>query len=368
MFGVDNLEKQIWGAKIDEWITAYSFIRSQAIEKLKKGKNKNNSLSKLCISKPQKWWINQLCKYSLKLEKKLSNKTAENIISKLIFDLSSKDLIDNPLVKFGDNLVLIPSVVFQLIPEIALLSNFIQHRVQVNFKGSVFEERIKQKLKQAGIEAQQISAHLTEDKSKNNVETDLVFIMFRTLFIIECKSIIPPYTIRDHVKTNHKIIHEIQKFKKNAEFFSTHLDLVLHKLHLRKDKKIDNIVKIFLTSSTLGFTGKVDDIYLVDEAAFSAFLLRNPPLIRDTDMNIHDRIEHSAYKGEINASKFREFLNEPPSIRFMELFLNRDWNDMNENVSILRYRKEMPTKYINIDNMNFKGLSAENFIYEMLDR
>lgn len=282
----------------------------------------------------------------------------------MIFSLSSKDLIDNPLIKFEDKLVLIPSVVCNLIPESALLSNLVKNNVQINFKGDAFEQRLREKLRKVGIDAQTISSHPNVMKSKKNIQADLVFVMFRTLFIVECKSIIPPYTIRDHVKTNHKIISEIQKFKKTAEYFSNHKDLVLQKLNLKKNKQIDEVVKIFVTSSALGFAEKVDDIFIVDEASFSAFLQRNPPLIRDMQMNIYAKSNHSAFEGKITPSKFKEFLNNPPSIKFMEKFLSRNWVELNDSISILRHRKEKPTKYISVDNMDFEELSDDNFIKE----
>ncbi|MFC3632754.1 hypothetical protein ACFOKE_02530 [Enterococcus rivorum] len=342
MLGTENMDNKIWTVSLEKWMNAYFFIKELSSKKLKKRRN-INKLSELCVVHNKSWWVKELMKY----DSSITEKEAMKIINVFTFDGNSKDLIDNPLIAFKDQLVLVPSITFQLLPEIALVSMFTHKGAQVNFKGYEFEKRLKKKLQEVGICAEQIASHPKNKTNKSNRESDLIFILNRTLFIVECKSIVPPYTIKDHAKTNSKIINEIEKFKVNADYFSENKDLVLKKLNKKKDIEIKEVVKIFVTSSTLGVAGLFNDIYVIDEAALNAFISRNPPVVRDTDMNIYFRQENWAFEGKITAAKFKEFLRNPPSLKAMEDMLVREWKTVG-NLHILRYSKNMPSKFLNV--------------------
>ena len=347
MLGTENMDNKIWKVSIKKWMKAYLFIKEQARKQLKKRRD-IKKLTELCVVKSKIQWEKELVKY----DSSITEKEAKKIIETFTFDEKSKDLIDNPLISFNGQLVLIPSITFQLAPEIALVSMLTHHGAQVNFKGDAFEYRLKEKLQEVDIHSEQISSHPKKNNKKNNRESDLVFILNRTLFIVECKSIIPPYTIKDHAKTNSKIISEIEKFRVNANYFSENIDLVLKKLNKRKSMEVKEVVKVFVTSSTLGAAGLFNDIYVIDEAAFNAFINRTPPVIRDTDMNIYFRQDNWAYDGKITAAKFKEFLKNPPSLKGMESLLVREWKAF-DNFHVLRYSKNLPSKFLNLSFDDF---------------
>ncbi|MHC5269733.1 hypothetical protein ACYSNO_11190 [Enterococcus sp. LJL98] len=354
IFGIENLNTEILGVSIIKWISAYFFIREQAAKKLKTRKE-INQLNELCVVKPIQWWRKQLIKYN----SDITFEEAKQIINMFIFDKESKDLIDNPLILFKDQLVLIPSIVFDLSAEIALVSLLSHKNLQINFKGNAFEKRLQKKLKLHNINAHRIAAHVKDNKNKENYETDLVFVLNRTMFILECKSIVPPYTVKDHAKTNAKIINEIDKFKKNAGFFEENQEYVKQKLNISNSVEITEFVRIFITSSTLGMAGYFDGMYVIDEAAFNAFLFRNPPVIRDTDMNIYAKKNRWDFEGNLTAAKIKYFLSDPPSLRFMEHYLKRREHKI-DNMKITRYSKEIPSRFLNMNNLNIDHKKMED--------
>lgn len=356
MLGSENLNNKIWKISIKHWLSAYIFIKHTAQLRMRKRRDLFK-LSELCVVKDKRWWIKKLMKH----DESITLLDATKIIETFIFDNRSKDLIDNPLILCGDKLVLVPSITYLLSPEIALVSMFTHHGAQINFKGYAFENRLKQKLLQVNIRAEQIASHPKEGKKKSNRESDLVFIMDGVLFILECKSIVPPYTVKDHAKTNGKIINEIEKFKVNAAYFSENIDLVLSKLDKSKDIKIKEIVKIFITSSTLGTAGLFGDVYVIDEAAFNAFINRTSPGIRDTDMNFYFNQKNWAFEGEITADKLKYFLKNPPSLKIIEKTLERKWMVFN-NIHILRYSKKISNRIILLSNgVHDENIKKENF-------
>lgn len=357
MLGAENLNNKIWKVSIKHWLNAYMFIKHTAQLKMKKRRDLFK-LSELCIVKDKRWWIKKLRQH----DETITLFEATKIIETFIFDNKSKDLIDNPLILCGDKLVLIPSITFLLSPEIALVSMFTHHGAQINFKGYAFENRLKQKLSQVNINAEQIASHPKEGKKKSNRESDLIFILDEVLFILECKSIVPPYTVKDHAKTNGKIINEIEKFKINATYFSENIDLVLSKLDKPKDTKIKEVIKIFITSSTLGTAGLFGDVYVIDEAAFNAFINRVPPGIRDNDMNFYFNQKNWAFEGNITADKLKYFLANPPSLKMIEKTLERKWVAFN-NIHILRYSKKISNRIILLSNGNQdENLKKEKFL------
>ncbi|MCD5003741.1 hypothetical protein IV487_14855 [Enterococcus saccharolyticus] len=169
------------------------------------------------------------------------------------------------------------------------------------------------------------------------------------MFIVECKSILPPYTIKDHAKTNARIISEIQKFQKNATFFENNNRYVKQKLGIALDTRIEDVVRIFVTSSTLGAAGYFNGVYMIDEAAFNAFLFRNPPLLRDIDMNVYAKQNCWEFDGKITAAKLKSFLLNPPSLKMMEKQLKRQTNTVG-NMKVTRYNKVIPNRYYSIDD------------------
>lgn len=358
IFGIDNLDKEVCGIPISKWISSYFFIRNQAVKKLKNRKE-INKLNELCVVKPVNWWKKQLVKH----DTKITLDEADRIIKMFIFDKSSKDLIDNPLICFKEQLVLIPSITFDLSAEIALVSLASHKNFQINFKGTEFENRLQKKLKLHNINAVNVAAHVDENKTQLNYETDLVFILNRVMFIVECKSIIPPYTVKDHVKTNAKIINEIEKFKKNASFFEKEQFYVKQKLNVSRNIEIKEIVKVFVTSSTLGAAGYFEGIYLIDEAALNAFLLRNPPLIRDSNMNVYAKQNRWDFEGQITSAKIKAFLSDPPSLNSMERHLKRDEKEL-DNMKITRYRKDISNRFLDLNNVVLDGSEFKQFISE----
>ena len=288
----------------------------------KKKENIILTVQNLCIVRTEFEWKKKLVNSS----KEISNEEAKIIISKLTFCRQTNDLIDAPLIRIQDKLILLPSLTREVRPLSAILSMFSKTEKKENmvtdlgFKGAVFEERIKHLLKVSnGIVAKRL--HIRFDKIEFEREIDVAFVLDKHLFLIECKSFNQPYTVREHAKTNKKIRDAIDQLNRNAEYFEGSLNIVKEQLDLKDTIEIKEIHRVLLTSTTLGEAGKQGNILLTDEASFNGFLLRNSPNLTIIDGNKKTTIcvdNEGIYSGKVTAHKMIAFLKRQPLIESMK--------------------------------------------------
>ncbi|KAF0422339.1 hypothetical protein GBO84_03130 [Pediococcus pentosaceus] len=310
-FGRENMTEKFLDVELTKWIDAIEFLKGESFNYSIKRKDVL-SVNNLCIVKKEFEWKKKLMEFS----HAISDNEAEVIINKLTFDKKSKDLVDAPLIKIKDKLILLPILTKQMRPLSAILSMFSRYEKDTKnnwgFKEYVLEARIKKLLDKSGnIHAVRLHKYIT-DQTRNEKETDLAFVLEDDLFIIECKNFNQPYTVREHAKTNGKIREAITQLNKSANFFEEHLDVVKEQLSINKDKSIKATHRILLTAAILGVAGKQENVWVVDEASFMKFLSKKRNL------------------SEIPVEKILNFLESQVSIKNMQKKITRVWDEQGD--------------------------------------
>ncbi|MBC1458570.1 nuclease-related domain-containing protein [Listeria newyorkensis] len=368
IFGTNNDKKLILNIELYKWREAILFIKYEASKFLRKQQSKNNrgnllSLRAYCMCESLFFWRRKMMRYVENLEKE----EAEFIIKRLTFSMSTKDLIDAPFINIDGELAIVPSLAKEIDITSALLSSFAvleeSNEGGLNFKGDVFEERFQKKLQQ--ILGVKVARLYRKKDTVGEWDIDLAFILDHQLFMLELKSLNQPYTYKDHARTNSKIIKAINQVKRNAKFFEDNLDIVRDKLGKASDYSINSIQKIVVTSSTLGEAGLYDDVFVVDESAFTAFLLRNEPSISLKYGGVIESFsssEYSYYEGEVTAKKLIQFLQEVPSVRLMRGQLKIE-SDNSGDIEYIRQKKVI-SDFLNASHLDISEIRK---VYHKID-
>lgn len=355
--GQENLEKKVHGIEIRKWIDGIYFLQHESILYFNKKKNRDIfSVQNLCVVKTKFDWIKKLFKFSPNITKK----EAKMIIEKFIFNDKSKDLIDAPLIKIQDKLILLPTLAKETRPLSVILSMFSRDEeedrknredIALGFKGIMLEQRIKHLLQVCSqIDAKRLHVKITKEKDLER-EIDLAFVLDKTLFLIECKSFNQPYTVREHAKTNKKIKEAIKQLNKNADYFEENISITIKQLGLSEETSITKIQRVLLTSTILGEAGEQENVLVVDEASFNAFLLRNPPTVSHIDGAIKERVYldiENIYSGKITAEKLLIFLRRQLSVKIMQSFIVKT-HDSGRKVEYICCKKDIEDFYIEND-------------------
>ncbi|MEQ7138691.1 NERD domain-containing protein [Enterococcus casseliflavus] len=355
--GQENLDKKVHGIEIRKWIEGIYFLQHESILYSNKKKNRNiYSVQNLCVVKTKYDWIKKLSKFS----QNISKKEAKMILEKFIFTGKSKDLIDAPLIKIQDKLILLPTLAKEIRPLSVILSMFSRDEeetqknredIALGFKGAMFEQRTKHLLQVCSqIDAKRLHIKITKEKDLER-EIDLAFVLDKTLFLFECKSFNQPYTVREHAKTNKKIKETIKQLNKNADYFEENISITLKQLGLSEEISIEKVQRVLLTSTILGEAGKQENVLVVDEASFNAFLLRNPPTVSHIDGAIKERIcldTENIYSGKITAEKLLVFLRRQLSVKIMQSFIVKT-HDSDRKVEYKYCKKDIEDSYIEND-------------------
>lgn len=321
-FGKENMSNLLLGVELNKWLDAIYFLQNEAINFLEtRSKERVLSVQNLCIVKTKFEWKKKLTNFS----KNVNKQEAEIIINKLIFNKNTRDLIDAPLIKIKDKLVLLPTLTKEIRPLSAILSIFSasddgEEHPDLSFKGDIFENRVKIILKNSnGIDSERL--HVKIDEEQLEREIDIAFVLDEALFLIECKSFNQPYTVREHATVHKKIRDAIVQLKRNATYFENNLAVVKQQLKIEEKIEIKEVHHVLLTSTTLGEAGGQSGIYLTDEASFNSFLLRNSPnltLFEDNKKTVIPIDKSGIYSGKITSKKLLMFLKERPSIESMK--------------------------------------------------
>lgn len=343
IFGEEWKSYELDGISIDYWNKAYVFVRKISNKKLVK-ENDINQLDKSCIVKSKTQWILEI-KKSLKVSKNIAGKILDN----LTFSKKSYDLIDTPFIELGDYLAIIPSISQDTIGAFAIISNFSKRLNNLNDlskKGYFLEKTISSILKDENLRT---ISNLKDSYQGENYEIDQVFAIGDIVYFVECKTLPYPYTVKEHAEQLCMIYGYLKKFERNIDYFIRNSQLFTSKLGI---ERVRGFRKIFITSTMLGEADNYNGIYIVDEASFSAFLHRCPPVVWDfcSGKKIFTK-DIPFYNGEITNSKMSQFLKRPAPIDVMKESIRRvTTNHSLCTISQFSYKNQL--EYISVDDLH----------------
>lgn len=307
-FGSHLLNEKVENIELKAWIRAYNLLISESKKYLKKNTNrKGNNLYKICLVKTDNQWINFFRNKGYSIE------DSRKILEIFTFDDKSQDLIDCPFIKIDNELFIIPSLTSQADASRALASNFLNRKVNLDFKGKGFEQRTM-----VGFELNNIKcAQLYKRVENTEYECDLAFVLDNELFFVECKAHVQPFTTRQQANHLYKLYKETSQLNRIADFFEENLPIVRGQLNLANDFKPKKIHRILLTTSMIGTPLFKNGVYIVDESSFTMLIDRKPPKLEYFEKGKlikMDSKKFDVFKGKLTAKKMLDFLTLPPQI------------------------------------------------------
>ncbi len=304
-FSTRDLELKFLDISIAEFIRAYSIISIECELFMKKRKLNSRytqiSINDVCVSKTKKKWI------YLFVEWGLTHKNAEKIFDALVFDKHSKDLFDCPLLKVGEEYIVLPSIASITDPSRALLSNLKSKEVKINIKGELFEEQIRTTFQRAGIQF----IHL----EKKDYECDAVFSLNNDVFFVEAKHLNDPTSYREYMRNLNEIHDAMNQLNRIVDYYEKeeNLESIQNRLGINS---INSIFRIVVTNTSQGEKLKIEGVYAIDDIGFSGYLLRRPPRkhLMHKDSFYSTPVFNEYYEGVPNSKQFIDFLENNPFI------------------------------------------------------
>ncbi|MDR4329269.1 hypothetical protein [Bacillus pseudomycoides] len=342
-FGSTELSEEINGIKLQQWIQAYHLLIHEAksfLQRRNKNQMHNLNLNKLFICKKEEDWVRFFVRHEF------SKEDAKVIIEFFTFNRQSEDLVDCPFIKVDDYLVMLPTMMAHSDAARALASNFLSKNINLSFKGTGFEKRIKARFNLTGINAKM----LYKKTKGTEYECDIAFVLDNELFFVECKSHVQPYTTRQHCHLLSKLKDNAHQLNRIATYFSENINVVIEQLGLESDFVPTRINKLVLTTSMIGQPLYIDDCYIIDESSLTRFLDRCPPSVQQFGRKEFAEVysqKFDIYKGVITAEKLRSLLEMPPQIEIIQnLFGERTFKVPFINLEITHLQLIMDTVHI----------------------
>lgn len=297
------------------WLEAYELLQEECNKKVKEQYSQLNMNSLLLVKTKYEW-------VSFFVKNGFTRKEGSLIIKQFTFHLQSTDFIDYPFIPFGEFLVVVPSLTGVSMAGHAISSNFLNERVQLQFRGYEFESSIIELLNSNGINAKKLF-HKTNN---TDYECDVAFQLDQDIYLVECKAYVQPSKLRQHVSHLNKLENDVKQLDRIANYYSENLHLIKKELSLSEDFSINNIYRIILTTSMQGTNQKFGETYVVDNSSFTSMILRKRPSLKMTgnrQIEEYYNEDFVCYEGSITSEKMIQYLENPPQIHLTKNFFEK---------------------------------------------
>lgn len=291
-------------------LKAYSILIAISERKLKKQSNIIflKSLSQVAFIKRKIFW------YKLFKKAGIEENVIDDIFELLVYSKKSRDLLDCPLYQFGDYFILLPSVVTKLNPAKSLLSNLNSKSIDVDFKGSVFENHLIEIIKKTNCKYATFSKKINGE----TYQCDLIFEIDGDVVLVEAKNLSPITSFRDFDKNDELLYEASIQLNRISDYLIQNEDIAL----MLGIKHVKSITKLVVSSIPVGKNKMYKGVYITDELCFSGYFLRRAPSLNYTNHSEEEyvvfKLYSQFYKGKICLKQFIELLEEDPYKKSLE--------------------------------------------------
>jgi len=298
-FFSDNLDHLVNEVPVKVWIRAYSVLLLVSRKHL--DNPKTSEIHKLVIKFSKNDLVNEL------VDKGVGKDYILTVIDHLTFKESSRDILDSPLIQYGEDYILVPSTFVNADIGRLILSSF-----EVKKKGDNFEKVVRDSLISVGIDARKVvrkGSILGSDTRE--FDSDCMFILGRDVVMIECKANKQPSCTREFYEYNKKRNDTIDQFKVITDFYENNYHHIRDEFLLAKGWRPRNIIKIILNTVYTGLDFSKSGFYFTDYSQFKAFIERKPPSISFTYKKKRYQYmirNFSYFSGNLTSSKLVSFL------------------------------------------------------------
>lgn len=320
-FYTDDFNQEYMGVTLNEWVMGYL------------------TLYKISLRYREPTLLTEDILLSIYKASLIREESAKMILENLSFSVSSRDLYDSPLIKFGHEFLLLPKFIESIDFSrsiFSLLSN-VQNDfdTQISQKGKNFERHINSLVK---YQFDICSSGLKVVEGQETYEIDGLFFDAGTVVILESKTQKQPENYIDYEKNQVELKRYIQKFHRNADFFINNKDYIIEQLNLDNNQEI-TFIKVFVTNvSQMKY--EIDGVYIIDEIDFFNFMRRRVPG-RNIFNNFyktltHIELEPELYSGKATVQQFVDLIkNSKKRYRIQENIKTRKLDFMgHQNIEI----------------------------------
>ena len=303
-FGSDLFDEECLDIPLSHWLRAYQMLGEEGNRVLQERNTvRSLTLNQWAIVKTKEEWAALISSGGVPEE------NATVIVDNLTFIRGSKDPLDCPLIPIDGYLLALPSILSIVEPAIAMLSNFTSKGIDIGFKGTGFERRVREKVKSSGFPCSEL--HYRGDEGE--FECDAAFVIDDDLYFVECKSQGYPQSYREHETFERNVHEDSLQLNRIYNFYSRRMDLVRQRLELPGDWTPRNMHQMVLYQSTHGRTDKVNGCWIIDKSVFWKFFDREPVGFVSNDHMI--AYNQDEIVGDITSEKFLRYIADPPQIK-----------------------------------------------------
>jgi hypothetical protein len=302
-FFSSDLEEIVHGATLAEWIRAYHVLRDFA----------RATLHEVIPNEPIKLFVEQsptFFQILLTREGGIDQRRADTIVKHLTFSQTSNDLLDCPLIPFGQRLLMLPAITAILEPAHSLESMLHSVRSEksheLQFIGPGLESSVRASINDGGVLARKIV--------RGDVDCDVAFVLDDVLFLCECKGKFIAADFATYAEWEEQLRTKVVKqHQRTCDFFSKHLNLVRAKLSLSPHWQPKAVVRVIITSAKLGRCLKIGEYWITDHHTIHAFFTRKQAEIV---VGSSDRFElaDDRLQGTPTAQGFLDYISDPQVI------------------------------------------------------
>lgn len=243
----------------------------------------------------------------LLVERGLPSGIAKMFLENITFGVTSIDLYDTPLIKFGDQYMLYgPSLKEALLHEL-VISNVGRNKEKLSAKGEALENRLFRLFSESGFQPKKIK----ENRRGEEYQFDLAVKWGAHLFVFECKNrAIPrsPITSRNMSDDYQEHVIQIQRLCSGLEKHPEILEKYFGSNH-----GITKIVPCLVNGLPLSFDKQLGGVYVTDISSVSRFFTDNEITLH---LGSQQRVIYRQWVcGKPCVGDFMFLLNNPFSLR-----------------------------------------------------
>lgn len=340
-FMTDDLKRKMGdNFSIEEWIKIFVVLSKINTEYLE------NNHYKILI-KTEKEWIKIFETYGFDEEK------SKKILEELTFQKGDRDIREKPMLTYQNLYITIPSFVWTTDIYETLVRLFNHRKYQLNFKGTYFEEMVRERFEKAGVRNCQVKV--------NQHECDMAFVFDECLFICELKNEFQPLDSQSWYRFYKEEEKHIEQLEDIYNFYKENLQDIKKKLGKEKHWKPKKIYKVLMYANYLGETYVKDNLIISSYVNMINFFERAPicmNILKDKTIYVLESYNSKDYdylkkeKSKLTLEDFLKYMRLPMSIWYQK----EQYQERKEYIGI------EDNYLIEIQEYEYKAKTLEEFI------
>ena len=303
-YNIKNLQQQINGISLSEYIIAYKVIHELG----KTSEQKQRQQNKYTIDN----YLVIIPGYKIKkkmIKAGIASNNVDSLLEFLTFSArNSVDLYDTPLFKLDNNYVFVPFIARTIEPAAAIFSNFNSRDMEINIKGDDFEEKIKNTLLKSNIRSRSYKKSVSDEE----FQCDLVFRLSDTVYFCELKHFKQPLTFWDYAVVKDKIYEASLQLDRIYDFYSREeqWEEIKQDFELFECESTIKMRKLIVTNISMNAQLQINETNITSEYKFYTYFNQIRPTMHQGRLGNMETVELDVFKARNSADVCSEDFEE----------------------------------------------------------